>query len=76
MNDLIINAAVTGMVPTRKQNPAVPISPKEIVADARRCFEAGASVIHVHARGEDEAPHYSKELYAETAARQAHRGDD
>ncbi len=35
MNDLIINAAVTGMIPTREQSPAVPLTPTEIVADAR-----------------------------------------
>ncbi|MCZ6572795.1 MAG: 3-keto-5-aminohexanoate cleavage protein [Planctomycetota bacterium] len=65
LNDLIINAAVTGMVPTREQNPAVPITPKQVVADARRCFEAGASVIHVHARAGNGTPDYRKEIYAE-----------
>ena len=53
------------MIPTREQSPAVPLTPTEIVADARRCREAGASVIHVHARAADGTPDYRKEIYAE-----------
>ncbi len=47
---LIINAAITGMVPTKHDNPHVPISPEEIAQDARRCQDAGASIVHLHAR--------------------------
>lgn len=65
MKKLIINAAITGMVPTRADNPDLPCSPEEIVADARRCRDAGASIIHVHARDESQLPTYRKEIYHE-----------
>ncbi len=65
MQPLIINAALTGMVPTRKDSPHVPISPKEIIADARRCRDAGATILHLHAREADETPTYRKEVYEE-----------
>jgi 3-oxoadipate:acetyl-CoA acetyltransferase len=62
---LIVNAALTGMVPTKDENPAVPVTPDEIADDARRCVEAGAAIVHVHARDEDGRPTYRKEVYAE-----------
>jgi uncharacterized protein (DUF849 family) len=65
---LIINAALTGMVPTKQDNPNVPVTPAEIVADARRCREAGASIVHIHARDEHGQPTYRKEIFAEIIA--------
>lgn len=65
MDKLIINAALTGMVPTKAQNPALPVTPAEIIADARRCRDAGASIVHIHARERDETPSYRKDIYAE-----------
>jgi 3-oxoadipate:acetyl-CoA acetyltransferase len=62
---LIINAALTGMIPTKDDNPAVPITPDEIADDAQRCVEAGATIVHLHARDEDGRPTYRKEVYAE-----------
>lgn len=62
---LIINAAITGMVPTKRENPHVPVSIEEIVADTRRCRDAGASIVHIHARDDDGLPTYRKEIYAE-----------
>ena len=52
---LIINAALTGMVPTKADNPALPITPEEIAEDAASCVHAGASILHLHAR-DDEGP--------------------
>lgn len=69
MEKLIINAAITGMVPTKDDNPNVPITPDEIVADARRCQDAGASIVHVHARDEGGQPTYKKEIYYEIMTR-------
>lgn len=63
LDKVIINAAITGMVPTKKDNPHVPISNDEIVADAKRCWEAGASIIHVHAREADGTPTHRGEIY-------------
>ena len=65
MQPLIINAALTGMVPQRADSPYVPISPEEIIADARRCYEAGATIVHLHARDAAGRPTYRKEVYAE-----------
>jgi 3-keto-5-aminohexanoate cleavage enzyme len=65
---LIINAAITGMVPTKLDTPHVPVTVDEIVADARRCHEAGASIVHVHARDEHGLPTYRKEIAAEIFA--------
>lgn len=62
---VIINAAITGMVPMKKDNPDVPVSNDEIVADARRCWEAGASIIHVHAREADGTPTHRGEVYGD-----------
>jgi len=62
---LVINAALTGIVPTKDQTPHVPITSDEIVEDACKCFEAGATVLHLHARDSDGAPTYRKEAYEE-----------
>jgi uncharacterized protein (DUF849 family) len=51
------------MVPTEVDNPHVPITPEEIIEDAVRCHEAGASIIHMHARGEEGRPTYRAEVY-------------
>ncbi len=62
---LIINAAITGMVPTKKDNPHVPVSVEEIIEDAINCNKAGASILHIHARDNDQKPTYKKEIYAQ-----------
>jgi 3-keto-5-aminohexanoate cleavage enzyme len=56
MEKLIITVALTGNVPTKEMNPNVPVTPDEIAADVRRCFDAGASVFHVHARDSNHKP--------------------
>ena len=61
---LIINAAITGMVPTKKDNKHVPITVDEIIQDAINCYNAGASIIHIHARDKEQKPTYKKEIYA------------
>jgi 3-oxoadipate:acetyl-CoA acetyltransferase len=65
---LIVNAALTGMVPTREDSPEVPLTPDEIVADAERVHEAGASIVHLHARGEDGRPTYRRDVYEQIVA--------
>lgn len=57
------------MIPTRRDNASVPITVEEIVADAHRCWNAGATVVHVHARDEHEAPSYRADIYGEIIAR-------
>lgn len=56
MPKLIITAALTGNVPTKALNPNLPVTPKEIARDVRRCAEAGASVCHIHARDDRGQP--------------------
>ncbi|MFN7991118.1 MAG: 3-keto-5-aminohexanoate cleavage protein [Candidatus Micrarchaeia archaeon] len=65
---LIINAALTGNLHQRSDNPAVPYLPEEIVDDARRCYLAGASMFHIHARDGTGKPSCQKEHYAEIVA--------
>ncbi len=49
----ILCCAITGSVPTKKDNPAVPITNDEQVESSHEAFEAGASIIHAHVRNED-----------------------
>lgn len=51
-DELIVNLAPTGMVPTRDDSPHVPLTPEEVAADVRRCRDAGASIVHIHPRDE------------------------
>lgn len=62
---LIINAAITGMIPTRQDTPYVPIATEEIIADTIRCYKAGASIVHLHARDENGKPTYKTAVYEE-----------
>jgi len=52
----IITVAITGSVPRKAHNPAVPISIAEQVQSTQAAFEAGASIAHVHVRNDDETP--------------------
>jgi uncharacterized protein (DUF849 family) len=62
---LIINACLTGMVPAKKDNPHLPVTPAEIIDDAIRCWRAGASIVHIHARDDEGKPSYKKDIYAQ-----------
>lgn len=73
---LIVNAALTGMVPSRADNADVPLTPEEIAADAERCVRAGASVVHLHARDDDGSATYRAEVYAEIVAKVRERCPD
>ncbi|MBD3258145.1 3-keto-5-aminohexanoate cleavage protein, partial [candidate division GN15 bacterium] len=60
---LIINAAITGMIPMKNDTPHVPISVEEIIEDAGKCIQAGASMVHIHARDDDGVPTHQKDVY-------------
>jgi 3-keto-5-aminohexanoate cleavage enzyme len=62
---LIITAALTGAEVTREQQPALPITPDEIADEAARCAEAGAAMVHVHARKPDGSSTQDPAVYAE-----------
>lgn len=66
MNELVINFTPTGMLPTKKMTPHVPISAKEIIDDVLEAYALGITMIHLHAREVDTgSPTYKKTLYAE-----------
>lgn len=65
-SNLIINAALTGVLPRKEHTPHVPISPAEVVADAVRCCDGGAAIVHIHARDEDGSPTYDPDIFAHT----------
>ena len=69
MEKLIITAALTGNVPTREMTPHVPLTPAEIAADVRRCAEAGASLVHIHARDAEGRPTLDVTVFKETVGR-------
>lgn len=60
----IICVAITGSVPRKKDNPAVPISIDEQVESTQAAFEAGAAICHAHVRDEDENPTADPERFA------------
>src|SRR6185437_7863090 len=60
---VIITVAITGAVPKKKDNPAVPVVPAEQVESTHEAFEAGASLVHIHVRNPDESPGSDPELY-------------
>ena len=56
MNPVVIAVAITGSVPRKKDNPAVPITTAEQIESTHAAFEAGASLVHIHVRNDDETP--------------------
>ena len=63
MNPVVIAVAITGSVPRKKDNPAVPILPREQVTSTREAYEAGASLVHIHVRHDDETPSSDPERF-------------
>ncbi len=63
MEKLIITAALTGAEVTRAQQPHLPITPDEIAEEAFKCYEAGASIVHIHARDAEGNPTQDAEVY-------------
>jgi 3-keto-5-aminohexanoate cleavage enzyme len=54
----MITCAMSGVVANRAQCAAIPYTPEEYAAEATRAYEAGAAVVHIHARSPDGAPSY------------------
>lgn len=55
-NPVVIAVAITGSVPRKRDNPAVPTTPAEQVESTHAAFEAGATLVHIHVRNDDESP--------------------
>jgi uncharacterized protein (DUF849 family) len=60
----VVAVAITGSVPRKKDNPAVPITPAEQIESTHRAYEAGASLAHIHVRNVDESPSSDPALFA------------
>jgi 3-keto-5-aminohexanoate cleavage enzyme len=56
---VIISCALTGAVTTKKHCPAIPYTPVEIADEAKRAYDAGAAIVHIHARNDDGSPTWS-----------------
>jgi 3-keto-5-aminohexanoate cleavage enzyme len=52
----IITVAITGSLPRKENNPAVPITIAEQVESTQAAFEAGATLAHLHVRNDDQSP--------------------
>jgi len=60
----IICVAITGSVPTKADNPAVPITVSEQIESTHEAFEAGATIVHAHVRNDDGTPSSDPEKFA------------
>ena len=65
MTPCIICVAITGSVPTKANNPAVPITVSEQIESTHAAFEAGASIAHCHVRNDDQTPSSDPEKFAQ-----------
>lgn len=63
----VVTCALTGVLANRKQCEAIPYTPEEIAEEARRAYEAGAAVVHIHARNDDGTPTFSPKVFARIA---------
>lgn len=65
LNDpVIITVAITGALPRKQDNPAVPVTTSEQIESTHQAYEAGASLVHVHVRNPDESPGSDPESFA------------
>jgi 3-oxoadipate:acetyl-CoA acetyltransferase len=64
----IITVAITGSIPRKADNPALPVTPAEQIESTHEAFEAGATVAHIHVRDTNESPSSDPALFAEVQA--------
>ena len=72
---VVISAALTGVLATRELCPAIPYTPREIGEEARRAADAGASIVHIHARNPEGGPEWRVETFAEILSEVRKRSD-
>jgi uncharacterized protein (DUF849 family) len=65
MRPVVLAVAITGSVPRKKDNPAVPINPAEQIESTHEAFEAGATLVHIHVRNPDESSSSDPARFAE-----------
>jgi uncharacterized protein (DUF849 family) len=64
MTPCIITVAITGSLPGKKDNPAVPISVEEQIESTHEAFEAGATLVHLHVRDDEGKPSSDPKRFA------------
>jgi len=72
---VVITAALTGVLATRDLCPAIPYTPREIGEEAKRAADAGASIVHIHARNPEGGPEWKVETFAEILSEVRARSD-
>src|SRR2546427_10900137 len=70
---VVISAALTGVLATRELCPAIPYTPREIGEEARRAADAGASIVHIHARNPEGGPEWRVEKFAQILSEERQR---
>src|SRR6186713_392260 len=60
----VISVAITGSLPQKANNPAVPITPAEQIESTHAAFEAGAALVHIHVRDDEGRPSSDPERFA------------
>lgn len=62
---VIITCALTGVLAKKEQCPAIPYTPVEIAEEAKRAYDAGVAVVHIHARTPDGGPTWESSVFGE-----------
>ncbi|WP_018259969.1 3-keto-5-aminohexanoate cleavage protein [Methylobacterium sp. WSM2598] len=64
MNSVVIAVAITGSVPRKKDNPAVPTRVSEQIESTHEAYQAGATLVHIHVRNDDESSSSDPDKFA------------
>jgi len=70
---VIITCSISGAIANREQCPAIPYTPEEYGAEARRIVDEGGVMIHIHARRPDGTPSFESRTSARSPTRSAPR---
>jgi 3-keto-5-aminohexanoate cleavage enzyme len=65
MRPVVLAVAITGSVPRKKDNPALPVTPAEQIESTHQAFKAGASLVHIHVRNPDESSSSDPALFGQ-----------
>ena len=65
-NKVILTVATTGAWPSKQDTPHIPLQPKEIADDVYACWQAGASIAHIHVRDDDDKSSMDFDKFTET----------
>jgi len=65
MKPAVIAVAITGSVPRKSDNPTLPVTPAQQIESTYEAFEAGATLVHVHVRNDDETPSSDRGRFAQ-----------